>query len=117
MSWEFIRQNVEALVLMLSSAIMGGVAQYLGRVRHRHTQFSMRELALELVISAAAGITAGLLVVDVAPPALTYAACSVAGHMGTRFWFVLETLARERLGLDRRDGDDGDGDGDGDGRR
>lgn len=97
MSFEFLRANAEALLLMLLTSVLGGVATYVRKLLSKETAFSLFGLVCEAVISASAGVTAGLLVIDHASLGMTLAATSVAAHMGTRFFYVVEALLQARL--------------------
>ncbi len=92
MNWVFMKQNLEAFLMMAAFSILGGLAAYLRKVGDKKATFSLSELVGEAVISASAGLTVGLLLIDHTPIALTLAATSVAGHMGTRLIYALEAI-------------------------
>lgn len=92
MNWIFLKQNLEAFIFMLGFSILGGLASYLRKVSDKKASFSISELVGEAVISASAGLTVGLILIDHTPIAITLAATSVAGHMGTRLIYSLEAI-------------------------
>lgn len=91
MNFEFLKANAEALILMATFSIMGGIAQYVRKVKAGKALFSLAELVGEIAISVSAGLTAGLLVMDHASMPMALAVASVAGHMGTRLIYALES--------------------------
>lgn len=103
MNFVFLKQNLEAFLLMIVFSILGGIAAYMRKVGDKKATFSISELVGETVISASAGLTVGLILIDHTPVAITLAATSVAGHMGTRLIYALEAtiiaIIRARTGL------------------
>lgn len=97
MDFVFLKQNAEAFFLMLTFAVLGGASQYIRKVQAKAATFSISELVGETVISASAGLTAGLLLLDHVPLPMVLAASSVAGHMGTRFIFAAESWLTEKI--------------------
>lgn len=82
---------------MLLASVLGGAAQYLRKISAKKALFSIAELVGEAVISASAGLTAGLLVMEHAPIPVALAIASIAGHMGTRFMLAAENHISTRL--------------------
>lgn len=97
MSFEWLKANLEALVLMILFSIMGGAAQYIRKIQAKKALFSVTELIGEVVVSAFSGLLAGLALIDHASMPVTLMCVGVAAHMGTRFVYAIEAAVTSRI--------------------
>jgi hypothetical protein len=86
-----------AWVLLLAG--LGGVVSFVRKVKQGHSRaFNVAELVGELVTSAFAGIlTFWLCEAAEIRPLITAAFVGIAGHMGSRAIFYMETIAASRF--------------------
>jgi LydA holin phage, holin superfamily III len=84
---------------VLGLSLWGGTVNYLRRLKLQKAQpFSLIELIGDLTISGFSGmITFYLCEASKLDQILTAAIVGIAGHMGSRTIFLLETLIQERL--------------------
>ena len=87
-------------IWLLVLAFWGGLTNYITRVKSgKAEKFSLAELIGEVTIAGFAGVMAFHLCDALGMSyAWTAATVGVAGHMGGRFIFVLETLLKRKFG-------------------
>lgn len=91
-------------VWLLVLAIWGGLTNYITRVKSgKAEKFNIAELIGEVTIAGFAGVMAFHLCDALGMSyAWTAATVGVAGHMGGRFIFVLETVIKRKFGQDQQ---------------
>lgn len=106
-SFPFLQNNAEALLVIMVAAVLGGCAQYSRRIKARRALFSLAELIGEISISASAGTLCGFVAMHHYGSGsmwIVAAAAGAGGHMGTRVFFLIDQLVtaqlRRRFGLD-----------------
>lgn len=97
MSFNFIKENFEAFVLMICFSLLGGIASYIKKINAKKALFSFSELVGETVISISAGLTCGLLLIDHATQPVVLACTSLSAHMGTKFFYMLEEVISNKI--------------------
>lgn len=88
LSW--LGRHAEALAIILAMGLLSGVVQFWMNVRAGRDRFSLATLIGECVISGSAALIAGLALIGHVPDGVAFSAAGVAGHMGTRFLFLVE---------------------------
>ncbi len=79
-------------------AIWGGLVNYLSKLRNAAKVFSWRELLLELLISAFAGLMIGLMLFSFNVNIyMCLALAGISGHAGGRTMFYLDKFWTERI--------------------
>lgn len=92
---EFLRSTWHFVLF----AIIGGLANYAGRVRSGGRRWSLHEVAGDMLISGFVGTLALLLCRESGVSEYyTGATVGMAGHLGSRAVFIAERVIRARLG-------------------
>ena len=101
MTEKFLVDNypVVTYFMVLFLAFWGGIAGYAHKLKTNLTKrFSISELVGELVISGFVGVITFYLCEYMRfPPPLTGACVGIAGHMGSRFIFLVEKQVMNKL--------------------
>lgn len=95
LSW--LGKNLESLAMIVGMGLLSGVAQFWIDVRAGRERMSLATLIGECVISGSASLIAGLALLDHAPTGVVLAVAGIAGHMGTRFLFLVENALSDRI--------------------
>lgn len=96
--------NWKEYLLVLVIGAWGGIVNSLSTMRRSSSKgeklaFSLVVLIADLACAAFCGLVAYWVVRDMdIPPGMIYAAAGVAGHMGSRTLFLLETRIESLLG-------------------
>jgi sugar phosphate permease len=93
----WLGKNLESLALILAMGLLSGVAQFWINVRNSRERMNLATLIGECVISGSASLIAGLALIDHVPQGVVFAVAGIAGHMGTRFLFLVENALSDRI--------------------
>lgn len=88
LSW--LGRHAEAVLIILVMGLISGLVQFVTNVRAGRERFSVATLIGECVVSGSAALIAGLALLGHVPEGVAFSAAGVAGHMGTRFLFLVE---------------------------
>ena len=92
-------RSVANYLWMASVGLLGGLANYIAKLKENKLKaFSFVELLGELVISGFVALITAFVCIDLGLSTLmTYAACGIGGHLGTRGLYIIEQRALEWL--------------------
>lgn len=92
------RDQVMLWVTLTLVSILGGLVSYYRKISNGSTSHAIWRLAGELLTSAFAGLSVGMLLADHnASVGWTFAVVGIVGHMGSRALDVLEDVVKETL--------------------
>jgi hypothetical protein len=96
---EFIKNTGLNYVWLIFIALWGGTANYLSRIKRDKLPFSMIELIGEWFISGFAGVITAYMCYSLAWDFyLTAAVTGIAGHMGGRAIYLMESYFARKFG-------------------
>ncbi len=94
---EFLHIAIQYSGLVLV-AILGSTANYISQIRNRHKMFSIVELIGEWFISGFSALMVALVCEEFGVSwTMTVVMCGIAGHMGGRTMFILESALSKYL--------------------
>lgn len=92
------REELSLWLSLTLVSILGGLVSYYRKISNGSTSHALWRLAGELLTSAFAGLSVGMLLSDYeASIGWTFAVVGIVGHMGSRALDVLEDVVKETL--------------------